>query len=125
VPIGNEALREGFKNGELEGETRIANFSNAGMNIEELVEKGPVTVLTERLDVEEIDPSLEKAIVTVVNLLEVFCESDVEVGQKVPEEDVTLLIGFNKANLDRMEKPIHILGRCLHCHGEDFTIKGG
>lgn len=125
MPVGNKSLGERFKNRKLEGETRIANFGDSGMNIKELVEEGAVTILTERLDVKEVDTSLEKAIVTVINSFEVFCESDVEVSQKVPEEDVALLIRLDKANLNRMEKPIHILGWCLHRHGEDFTIKDG
>ena len=47
VTAGNEPLRLGLEDGELEGKAGIADFSHPGMDMENLVKKGSVMVLAE------------------------------------------------------------------------------
>jgi hypothetical protein len=80
MAIGNEPLGRRLENREFKGETRITNFSDPGMNMEDLVEKRPVVVLTERFNVEKIDPGFKEFIVTVTNRFQVFSQGYIEVS---------------------------------------------
>ena len=63
MAIGNEPLGRRLEDGEFKSETRISDFADPSVNMEDLVEKRPVAVLAERFHVEEIDPGFEKFIV--------------------------------------------------------------
>jgi hypothetical protein len=80
MTIGNEPLGCRLEDGEFKGETRIANFPDPGMNMENLVEKRPIAVLTERFHVEKIDPGFEEFIVPVINRFQVFSQGYIEVS---------------------------------------------
>jgi len=47
MTVGNEPLRFGLEDGELESKAGIADFSYPGMDMENLVEKRPVMILAE------------------------------------------------------------------------------
>ena len=121
MAIGNEPLGRRLEDGEFKSETRIADFPDPSMNMEDLVEKRPVAVLAERFHVEKIDPGFEKFIVTVVNRLQVFSQGYIEVSQIVAEKDVPLLVCFYIANLDRMEKAIQVLRGVFFSHGGECS----
>ena len=121
MAIGNEPLGRRLEDGEFKSETRITDFPDPSMNMEDLVEKRPVAVLAERFHVEKIDPGFEKFIVTVVNRLEVFSQGHIEVSQIVAEKDMALLVCFYIANLDGMEKAIQVLGGVFFRHGGEST----
>ena len=124
MAIGNEPLGRRLEDGEFKSETRITDFPDPSVNMEDLVEKRPVAVLAERFHVEEIDPGFEKFIVTVVNRLQVFSQGYIEISQIVAEKDMPLLVCFYIANLDRMEKAIQVLGGVLFSHGGESTTNG-
>ena len=121
MAIGNEPLGRRLEDGEFKSETRIADFPDPGMNMEDLVEKRPVAVLAERFHVEKIDPGFEKFIVTVVNRLQVFSQGYIEISQIVAEKYMPLLVCFYIANLDGMEKAILVLRGVFFSHGGECT----
>ena len=47
MAIGNEPLGRRLEDGEFKSETRIADFPDPSVNMEDLIEKRPVTVLAE------------------------------------------------------------------------------
>ena len=124
MAIGNEPLGRRLEDGEFKSETRITDFSDPSVNMEDLVEKRPVTVPAERFHVEEIDPGFEKFIVTVVNRLQVFSQGYIEISQIVAEKDMPLLVCFYIANLDGMEKAILVLRGVFFSHGGEFITNG-
>ena len=124
MAIGNEPLGRRFEDGEFKSETRITNFPDPSMNMEDLIEKRPVAVLAERFHVEKIDPGFEKFIVSVVNRLQVFSQGHIEVSQVVAEKDMALLVCFYIANLDGMEKAIQVLGSVFLSHSGESTTNG-
>ena len=125
MAIGNEPLGRRLEDGEFKSETRIADFSDPSMNVEDFVEKRPVAVLAERFHIEKIDPGFKKFIVTVVNRLQIFSQGYIEISQIVAEKDMPLLICFYIANLDGMEKAIQILGGILLGHVGECTTHSG
>lgn len=98
-------------------------MANSGMDMEDIVEEGPVMVLAEGFHVVKIDPGLQKLIVAIANCLEVFGQSHVEVGKVVTEENVTLLVRLDVPNLDGLEEPMHMLRGVFPRHGADCTTK--
>ena len=123
MAIGNEPLGRRLEDGEFKSETRIADFPDPSVNMEDLIEKRPVAVLAERFHVEKIDPGFEKFIVTVVNRLQVFSQGYIEISQIVAEKDMPLLVCFYIANLDGMEKAIQVLRGVFLSHGgESITV---
>jgi hypothetical protein len=124
MAIGNEPLGRRLEDGEFKSETRITDFSDPSMNMEDLVEKRPVAVLAKRFHIEKIDPGFEKSIVTVVNRFQVFSQGYIEVGQIVAEKDMSLLVCLDIANLDGMEKAVQVLRWVLLSHRADFSTNG-
>lgn len=121
MAIGNEPLGRRLEDGEFKSETRITDFPDPSVNMEDLIEKRPVAVLAERFHVEKIDPGFEKFIVTVVNRLQVFSQGYIEISQIVAEKDMPLLVCFYIANLDGMEKAIQVLRGVFFSHGGEST----
>ncbi len=121
MAIGNEPLGRRLEDGEFKSETRITDFPDPSVNMEDLIEKRPVAVLAERFHVEKIDPGFKKCIVTVVNRLQVFSQGYIEISQIVAEKDMPLLVCFYIANLDGMEKAILVLRGVFFSHGGECT----
>ena len=124
MAIGNEPLGRRLEDGEFKSETRITDFPDPRMNMEDLVEKRPVVVLTERFNVEKIDPGFKEFIVTVTNRFQVFSQGYIEVGQIVAEKDMSLLVCLDIANLDGMEKAVQVLRWVLLSHRANFNTNG-
>jgi hypothetical protein len=124
MAIGNEPLGRRLEDGEFKSETRITDFPDPSMNMEDLVEKRPVAVLAERFHIEKIDPGFEKFIVTVVNRFQVFSQGYIEISKIVAEKDMPLLVCLDIANLDGMEKAIQILRWVFFSHGGECSTNG-
>ena len=80
MAIGNEPLGGRLEDGEFKSETRITNFPDPGMNMENLIEKRPVAILAERFHVIKINSGLQELIIAVINCFQVLSEGYIEVG---------------------------------------------
>jgi hypothetical protein len=67
VTAGNEPLRFGLEDGELEREAGVADFSYPSMDMENFIKKSPVMILAECLHVIKINPCLQKFVVAVID----------------------------------------------------------
>ena len=124
MAIGNEPLGGRLEDGEFKSETRITNFPDPSMNMENLIEKRPVAILTKWFHVKKIDPGFKKFIVTVVNRLQVFSQGNVKVGKEMAKKYVPLLIRLDESDLDGMEEAIQVLGDVFLSHGGESITDG-
>jgi len=124
MTVGNESLRFRLEDREFEGKAGIAYFPHPGMDMENLVKKCPAMVLAACFHVIKIDPSLQEFVVTVVNCFQILGEGHVEVGKKMAEKYMPLLVRLDKADLDRVKKAKEILRGILFAHGADSSTNG-
>jgi len=108
VAVGNKTLGHRLEDGKLKGKAGVTDLTNTGMDMEYVIEKGSVMVLTEGFHVVKIDTGLQKLIVAIANCLEVLGQGHVKVSKVVAEENVTLLVRLDVPYLDGLEKPINI-----------------
>ena len=121
MTVSNESLIFGLEDGEFKSETRIADFPDPSMNMENFIEKRPVAVLAERFHVIKINSGLEELIIAVANCFQVLSEGYIEVGKEVAKKYVPLLVRLNKSDMDGMEKAIQVLRWVFLSHAADFS----
>jgi hypothetical protein len=107
----NRAVAHLFVNREFKGKAGISDIADAHVNVQGLIEERTTLVLAVGRDVEKIRSRRDEIAVGKPDGPEVFDQSNVEVGEIMAEENMSLHVRLNVSNLYGVKK----LCPVLHC----------